>query len=130
MDLETAKTSYITRSRQVIDANEAMARESYGLVEVFSRTKMNGYKAKLGGYYDWLREYDEAYAETLSIHGTINDLQVKQAKAAIAAHARNLFVSSIGNYEKELSNIESSLNFRLTTSIAIIALLVSAIGFV
>lgn len=96
MNFETAKNYYITRSRQVINANEALAKESFGLFEIITRTKLKAYKSKLSSYYDWLREYDDTYGESLSVQGTINELQMRQAKVAIAANARNFLVSSIG----------------------------------
>ena len=130
MNLETAKDYYIIGSREIIDANELMAKDSYGVADMITRKKINGYKSKLGNYYDWLREYDEAYSESLSINGTVNDLQMKQTKAAIAGQARSLFVASLRGYESEIRNVEASLNFRLTTSIAIIAIVTSVIGFV
>lgn len=125
MDLETAKNYYITRSRQIIDANESMARDSYGLLEMIAKTKLNRHKDRLGEFYGWLREYDEAYSENISISGSINEVLMKQGKLGIAEKAREIFISSLNSYEKELSNIEGNINFKLTTSIAVLAIIVS-----
>ena len=130
MELDTAKNYYITRSKQIIDATESMAKDSYGIIEQFKRNKVTKYKEKLTEYYNWLREYDAVYSAHLSISGTINELQIKQSQAIIVEQARNLFISSLRNYENEISNIENSLNFRLTTGIAIIAMVISVLGLI
>lgn len=125
MQLLTAKNYYITRSRQIIDDTEKLSIDSYGFREIFTRTKLRKHKSRLAQYYDWLREYDEAYSKELSIDVKYEDLKIIQARAEVVRQARELFVSSLSHFESELSNIESSHNFRLTTSIAILALVVS-----
>jgi len=127
MDLNTAKNLYITRSRQIINANESMAKDSYGFMEMITKSKLKRHKEKLGDFYAWLRECDEAYSKNISVSGSINDLLMKQAKLGIAEKARGVFISSLNSYEKELSNIEGNINFKLTTSMAVLAIVVSAV---
>ncbi len=128
MTLEEAKNSYIESSRTIFDATERLSSESYGIAEIFSKTKLKQGKAKLKGYYAWLKEYDEAYTENLTLGGTIGDLNMKNAKLSVVERSRSVFLSSLNGYEKELSNIEASTNFKLSTGIAIVAIVISMFG--
>lgn len=127
MDLEITKNVYIAKSQEIICANEAMARDSYGFREMITKSKLKNYKDKLGAFYGWLREYDEAYAGSISTSGTINDVLMKQAQLGIVEKARGIFILSLNSYEKELANIEGNLNFKLTTYMAVLAIFISII---
>ena len=128
VDVTTAKNLYITRSTQILDATEELSKQSYGLKEVFTNNQIKKAKAKLPEYYSWLKEYDEAYTSLLNMDGAISDLNMRNAKVSIMERARNVYVSSLQGYEKELANIEASTNFKLSTGIALIAVLVSVVG--
>uniref|UniRef100_A6VY19 Uncharacterized protein n=1 Tax=Marinomonas sp. (strain MWYL1) TaxID=400668 RepID=A6VY19_MARMS len=45
-------------------------------------------KQELEKYYGWLNEYDEAYAENLSLGGAIPDLNMRNAKLNVVEKAR------------------------------------------
>ncbi|HAS6327681.1 hypothetical protein ABRZ80_22625 [Vibrio vulnificus] len=128
IDVTTAKNLYITKSKDILDATEILSKQSYGFKEIFSNEQLKKAKAKLPEYYSWLREYDDAYTSLLSMEGALPDLNMRNAKVSIMERARNVYVLSLQGYEKELANIESSTNFKLSTGIALIAVLVSLVG--
>ncbi|HHX8306438.1 TPA: hypothetical protein ACVOZG_004589 [Vibrio diabolicus] len=128
IDVTTAKNFYITRSTEILDATEALSKQSYGLTEVFTNDQLKKAKAKLPEYYRWLKEFDEAYTSLLNMDGAISDLNMRNAKVSIMERAINVYVSSLQGYEKELANIEASTNFKLSTGIALLAVLVSVVG--
>ncbi|MUI53152.1 hypothetical protein [Aliivibrio fischeri] len=128
VEVTTAKNLYITRSNEILDATELLSKQSYGLKEVFTNDHLKKAKAKLPEFYRWLKEYDEAYTSLLSMDGAIPDLNMRNAKVSIMERARNIYVLSLQGYEKELANIEASTNFKLSTGIALFAVLVSVVG--
>ncbi|EHR7861147.1 TPA: hypothetical protein NJ344_004635 [Vibrio parahaemolyticus] len=128
IDVITAKNLYITKSKDILDATEMLSKQSYGFKEVFTNDKLKKAKEKLPEYYNWLRKYDEAYTSLLSMEGALPDLNMRNAKVSIMERARNVYVLSLQGYEKELANIEASTNFKLSTGIALIAVLVSLVG--
>lgn len=128
MTLEDIKNSYIERSQEIFDATEKLSTDSYGFIEVFTQKKLKLGKADLKDYYIWLKEYDEAYTKNLTLNGTIGDLNMKNAKLNIIERSRAVFLSSLNGYERELSNIEASTNFKLSTGIAITAIVISIAG--
>ncbi|TOM78871.1 hypothetical protein [Vibrio parahaemolyticus] len=128
IDVITAKNLYITKSKDILDATEMLSKQSYGFKEVFTNDKLKKAKEKLPDYYNWLRKYDEAYTSLLSMEGALPDLNMRNAKVSIMERARNVYVLSLQGYEKELANIEASTNFKLSTGIALIAVLVSLVG--
>ncbi|MEZ9233830.1 hypothetical protein AB4259_22520 [Vibrio amylolyticus] len=128
IDVTTAKNLYITKSKDILDATEMLSKQSYGFKEIFSNEQLKKAKVKLPEYYSWLREYDDAYTSLLNMEGALPDLNMRNAKVSIMERARNVYVLSLQGYEKELANIESSTNFKLSTGIALIAVLVSLVG--
>ena len=123
----TAKDLYISYSRNIIDANEEMAKDRYGISEMFTRSKLSKYKNKLGEYYTWLRECDDVYSASLAPSTNVNDARLQQSTLDVVEKARAMFIFSLNSYEKELSNVEGNMNFRLTTSIAILAIIISIV---
>ncbi|HAS8371842.1 TPA: hypothetical protein I7742_22650, partial [Vibrio vulnificus] len=115
---------------EILNATEALSKDKYGLVEIFTNKKLIEAKAQLSIFYSWLREFDAAYSGDFMLHGTIHELTMLNGNLSIVERARNMFVSSLDSYEKAIANIESSTNFKLTTSIALLALLVAVLGLV
>lgn len=128
LELSVAKNFYISRSNQIIEATKVLSKDSYGIKDIFIKSKLLKAKQELEKYYGWLNEYDEAYTENLILGGAIPDLNMRNAKLSVVEKARGLFVSSLSSYEKELSNIEASINFKISTTIAFLAFLISVIG--
>ena len=126
--LETAKKNYIKTGQEILKATESLSAQSYGILEIITKSKLRKGKEKLTGYYLLLKEYDDVYTSELEINGTTFDIELKLARLKICESARLIFTSSLGGYERELSNIESSINFKLTTGIAMIALVFSLAG--
>ncbi len=130
MNLDEAKKGYLEKSLDILNATESLSKDSYGILEIFTNTKLNDAKAQLSTYYSWLKEFDEAYSGDFMLHGHISDITRLNGNLSIVERARNMFVSSLDSYEKALANIESATNFKLTTSIALLALFVAALGLV
>ncbi|MDZ4261981.1 MAG: hypothetical protein U1B30_06585 [Pseudomonadota bacterium] len=128
MDLNTAKNFYFTRSDMLNRKHEELATTSFGFTEIFTRKNVTKYRSVLKQYYTWLYEYDEVLSKNMSLNDDNNELQPRTARANMVIISRSVYISSIESYEKELSNIESNLNFRLTTAIAVLALVFSAVG--
>lgn len=128
MELSTAKNFYFTRADMLNKKHEELATTAFGFKDVFRRTRVVQFRAALKQYYEWLHEYDSALSENISLEGENYELQSRAARAQMTSIARSVYVSSIESYEKELSNVETALNFRLTTAIAVVALVVSLAG--
>ncbi|AIL70748.1 hypothetical protein VV93_v1c16600 [Vibrio vulnificus] len=130
MNIDEATKGYLAKSVYILNATEALSKDKYGLVEIFTNKKLIEAKAQLPIFYSWLREFDAAYSGDFMLHGTIHELTMLNGNLSIVERARNMFVSSLDSYEKAIANIESSTNFKLTTSIALLALLVAVLGLV
>ena len=128
LDATTAKNLYITRSKDILDATETLSKQSYGLKEIFTNAQLKKAKARLPEYYNWLKECDDSYTSLLNMDGAIPDLNMRNARVSIMERARNVYVLTLQGYERELANIEASTNFKLSTGIALIAVLVSVVG--
>lgn len=128
MKLDEAKNGYLSRSLDILNATESLSKDKYGIFENFTNNKLNDAKKQLSLYYSWLREFDAAYSGEFMFHGTIPDITMLNGNLSIVERSRSMFVSSLNSYEKALANIESSTNFKLTTSIALLALLVAVLG--
>ncbi|HCE4574290.1 hypothetical protein P3719_23295 [Vibrio parahaemolyticus] len=130
MNLDEAKNGYLAKSIEILNATESLSKDKYGIFEIFTNKKLNDAKEQLSIYYSWLREFDATYSGEFMLHGTIPDITMLNGNLSIVERSRSMFVSSLNSYEKALANIESSTNFKLTTSIALIALLVAVLGLV
>lgn len=129
-NLDELRIMYAEKSQMILEATREVATDSYGFLQIFTKTKLSRAKLKLNEYYDWLTKYDEVYSKNLITVGTRADVTVKDLSLKMVDRSRELFISSLRGYENELSNVESSLNFQLTTSIALLAILFSVIGLV
>lgn len=128
--LDEVKDSYIAGSQKIVDASEELANDSFGFIEIFSKKKLKIHQGKVSKFYGWLREYDAKFSGRLSTQGGISTMQMRQAQVAIVSEARSLFVSSLSAFERELSDKEQTVNFRLSTTIALVAIVVSVVGIV
>jgi len=120
--------NYVKLCDKVTNQNLSLATNSFGLYVVFTRRKMTIYRDKLPGYYEEMKSLDVIYSNKFQITGALNDLNYLSSQLAIVSRAREMAISALSNYEKELSNIESALNFRLTTTIAVTAIVISIIS--
>jgi hypothetical protein len=128
MNLGTAKNYYITRSRMIFSATEALSQDHYGMFEVFSSRKLKKAKYRLGEYYVWLEESDAVYTDHLDMSGAISDLNIRNAQLGVVERARDVFLSSLNGYEKELSNIQACTNFKISTCLALFAVVIAIAG--
>jgi len=128
MDLNTTKNYYFTRSEMLNKKHEELVTTTFSIRDIFDRKRISEYRGLIRQYYMWLHEYDTVLSENLSLSGENYELQPRAVKAEMTLIARSVYVSSIESYEKELSNIESSMNFRLTTIIALFALVLSVMS--
>ncbi len=60
--------------------------------------------------------------------GTVAYAQLDSARISMVTEARAIYVSNLSNYEKEISNVANNINFKITTTIAVVALIVSMLG--
>ena len=123
--MEKLKNNYIKKGQDILSRNESLATESFGFFESFTRTKLKRFKGNIAEYYTNLGALDSYYTSLFKTSGAINDLNMLNAQLQVISKAREMYTSALSAYEKELANIEGSLNFRLTTIIAIVAIIVS-----
>ena len=128
--MEELKNKFIEISSEVLTDNGGLASSSLTFREIFNQETLNSHKTKLHAYFETLSDLDEEYAKHLSTSGTINDLLMKNAKVQILSLSRTMLVGAIKNYESSLSEFEGQVKFRLNTTIAVVAIVVSVIGVI
>lgn len=124
MNLGKVVEAYLEKSKIIFKETEKLSLESDKFNGTQRNKKLKEAKRNLTTYYSWLQELDKEYTGDLLIPGTPNNMFI----FSVVERARNVFMSSLNGYEKSLANIEANINFRKTTFIAIIALIVSMVG--
>ncbi|RJG09742.1 hypothetical protein D3879_16880 [Pseudomonas cavernicola] len=123
--MEDLIKNYTASASIVLQDNEALAAASSGLREIFSRSVINEHKEKVRNHFQILLKLDEQYTKHLSPQGTINELSMKSAQIQILSQARSMFVGAIKNYESSLTELEGQFQFKVSTTLAIVAILIS-----
>ena len=129
MTPDELKSCYARSGAKILDSTKGLATDSYGMWEVLTRAKIGYAKKQLIDYYTTLGELDDAYSECLQMTGSLNDLMMKNAKLAIVERSRVIYIDSLDSFQRELSNVETTLNFKISTTMALVALILSSVGF-
>lgn len=128
MTPDEIKSCYARSSTKILDSTKTLATDSYGMLEVFTGAKIGNAKKQLIDYYTTLGKLDDAYSECLQMTGSLNDLMMKNAKLATIERSRVIFMHSLDCFQRELSNVETSLNFKISTTMALVAIIFSIVG--
>ena len=128
MNLEEVKKNYLDKSQEIYKSTKELAKDSYGMREILTNKKQRKAKEKLEIYYSWLNDIDSEYSKQFEIMGSVAEMQMRNGHLSVAERARNIFISSLSGYENAIANIEASTNFKITTILAMFAILVSIFG--
>jgi hypothetical protein len=129
-DMEKLKKQFIELASAVLKDNEELASCSITFKKMLDKKIVSSHKKKLREHFKALSGIDEQYVEYLNPNGSINDLQMKNAKLQILTLSRNMLVNAIKNYESSLTEFEGQVNFRLNITIAVIAIVISIVGVI
>lgn len=119
---------YVSISNDAVSLNKEIDEAEFGFNNIFCRGELKSFKAQIPPLLARLQENDANYSGKFKSTGAINDLNMLNAQLAVVDKARNMAMSSLANTESCYKDTESSLNFRLTTVIAITAIVISIAG--
>jgi len=119
---------YTSISNDAVALNKTIDETEFSFVSIFCRKELKSLKQQIPALLSRLQELDKEYSAKFKTSRAINDLNMLNAQLAIVDKARNMAMSSLSNAEKAYKGTESSLNFRLTTVIAITAIVISIVG--
>lgn len=126
--METLKNQFIALSSQIISDNKALAKEKIGFLEMFQKKVVGAHKKKIDEHFHTLAELDHRYAGFLRPQGSINELLMLNAQIQILTLSRSMATGALKNYEASITGFEGQLQFRLSVTLAVIALVVSIVS--
>jgi hypothetical protein len=90
--------------------------------------KLKGYASKLTTFRLELNELDKRLEPHTRIPGDINSVTMTSGKLTIVFSVRNLTLTSLDEAQKILSSYEALAGFKLSTSLSLLAIVISAIS--
>ena len=117
--------NYNKVSEEAFSRNQQLATEKTGLINLIISKNIKEYKHAISAQYDKLKLLDNDYYNYFTTQGTINDLKLLNNQLDMVARSRDIAITSLVNFEKSIVAHDNNLNFKLTTIIAITALLFS-----
>ena len=123
---------YITKSQEIKTASERLTSKERTLVDIFSKQSIKEAQSRIPEFYNWLDEGDEIYSNHFLIKRSSfppaagpTETEMLAADLTVVSKSREIFVQSLSNFERGITEVEGTLNFRLTTMLAILAIAVS-----
>lgn len=133
-ELNNLILDYFSKSQEIKNASESLTSEERTLVDMFCKQSVKGAQSKIPEYYACLNDLDEIYSKHFSIKQTLppaagpTETEMLAAKLSVVSKSREVFVQSLSNFERSITEVEGALNFRLTTTLAIFAIAVSLLA--
>ena len=97
---------------------------------VFKNGKFKGFNSKLSSYRKELIEIDQSLEPHTRIPGDINSVRMVSGKLSVTFSVRNLTLTSLDEAQKMLSSYEGQAGFKLSTTLSLIAIVISTISLV
>ncbi|HEH9428780.1 TPA: hypothetical protein SIA29_003964 [Aeromonas sobria] len=133
-DLNKLISFYITKSQEIKSASERLTSKERTLVDMFSKQSVKKAQSRIPEFYTWLDEADGNYSKHLLIKRAAlppasgpTETERLAAELSVVSKSREIFVQSLSNFERGVTEVEGVLNFRLTTMLAILAIAVSLV---
>lgn len=94
----------------------------------FAKGKLGKYTTKLVEYREQLNEVDQRIRPHTKVPGDYNSIQMMSGKLSVTFSIRNVVLTTLDEVQKMLNSHESQAGFKLSTNIALIAVVVSVLG--
>ena len=94
----------------------------------FAKGKLGEYTAKLVEYREQLNEVDQRLRPHTRVPGDYNSIQMVSGKLSVTFSIRNVVLTTLDEAQKMLNSHEAQAGFKLSTNIALIAVVVSVLG--
>jgi hypothetical protein len=125
---------YLNGANEVKSSTENLSLCKRKFFHIFTKKPISNSPSDIRKFYSLLKDADSKYSVLIKVppnklqpaYGVDGDIKLLSYRLDIVSNARDVFVSSLSGYEKEVSNIENVLNFRLTTTIAVFAIILSS----
>ncbi|MBF4270317.1 hypothetical protein EAY71_25995 [Vibrio anguillarum] len=91
---------------------------------------LSEFESKLRGLREKLSELDKNIAPHTNVPGDYNSIQMGAGKLSVCFNARNVALTTLTEAQRLLSSHEGSAQFKATTMIALIAVIISMISVV
>lgn len=134
-ELNKAIAIYVEGVKSVNEESRSLATSKRRLLSMFSKRVITDAQSKLSGFYTSLENADELYTGKLKLIKTVSGaydgkdgVDRLASQCIVVSNARQLFINSLSSFESNIANIENVLNFRLNTTLALVAIVVSVIG--
>ncbi|MBJ7555332.1 hypothetical protein [Marinomonas spartinae] len=134
-ELNEAISIYVKGAKSVNEASRTLATSERRLLSMFPKKIITDAQLSLTDFYTSLENADKIYTAQLKLiksvsraHGGNDAVDRLASQSIVVANARQVFVKSLSNFESNIANIENTLNFRINTTIALFAIVVSVIG--
>ncbi|PSV49802.1 hypothetical protein [Photobacterium indicum] len=134
-ELNELVSFYFDKAREIKSATERLTSTERTFKDIFTKQQVKQTQEKITTYYKWLNEADDKYLKHLVIKRVTyspaagpTEMERQAAEITVVSKAREMFIQSLSSFEKDITEVESTLNFRLTTTLAVLAIIISALG--
>ncbi len=97
---------------------------------VFLSKNIQGYELRLRTLRKQLSELDKEIEPHTKMPGDYNSIQMCSGKLSVCFNARNIALTTLTEAQRLLSSHEGSVQFKATTIIALIAVLISMVSVI
>lgn len=94
----------------------------------FAKGRLGDYTAALVELREQLSEVDQRLRPHTRIPGDYNSIQMVSGKLSVTFSIRNVVLTTLDEAQKMLNSHESQAGFKLSTNIALLAIVVSVLG--
>ncbi|EIE5874804.1 hypothetical protein LDV99_001631 [Vibrio parahaemolyticus] len=97
---------------------------------ILARRKLREFESQLRGLREKLSDLDKDIAPHTNVPGDYNSIQMAAGKLSVCFNARNVALTTLTEAQRLLSSHEGNAQFKATTMIALIAVIISMISVV
>ncbi|RBO81862.1 hypothetical protein [Marinomonas aquiplantarum] len=94
----------------------------------FVKGKLGEFAISLVGFREQLNDIDQRIRPHTRIPGDYNSIQMVSGKLSVTFSIRNVVLTTLDEAQKMLSSHEAQAGFKLSTNIALLAIIISVLG--
>lgn len=115
-------------NEQVVAILKELSQFKPSFYHVFAKGKLGEYTIKLIELREQLSEVDQRIRPHTRVPGDYNSVQMVSGKLSVTFSIRNVVLTTLDEAQKMLNSHEAQASFKLSTNIALVAIVVSVLG--
>ncbi|GLX80227.1 hypothetical protein tinsulaeT_35670 [Thalassotalea insulae] len=117
-------------NNKIVETLNELAEFTPRFYHVFKNGKLKGYSSQLTNFRKALTEIDHSLEPHTKIPGDITSVKMVSGQLSVTFSIRNLTLTSLDEAQKMLSSYEGQAGFKLSTTLSLIAIVISTISLV